>query len=225
MSSSGPFRTSATSETLERLAQQGLEKRRELPLDARKLDAWQRNQRLQLALGVAGHDATGWSLATLFSGVIALVCTKFSNGIALGLFAVTLGLGIWSARLSAIRERERAERIAATLAWAKRMPFPMDGYAEWICSEEPLLDVVATRALGDAFEAAVHAIDPAASVELLDERTARIAIPPRTVGTSDSRDWFGDVATLTKLTEELLVPLHAEIGIVHVAMGGRMHRT
>jgi hypothetical protein len=229
--SDSPFRApgKTSSPTLSELASQARESRQALLREAASLPPAARQRRLELAVEVDGIEATGWLVLAILVGCAGIngcvVGAKVdSAGIMLLSMAIpTLFVAIW-AKASENRKREREARVAEALAWADKLPFPAAGYADWLASEVPLIDVVVAAPLDRQFADAVHAVDPAIEVALLDERTARLAIPPRVISRGEAEHRVGDRQALARLCDRLLVPLHSEVGLVRVDLGGSMLR-
>jgi hypothetical protein len=229
-----PFRRPGmgVSPVLAQLAEAGGDRRREMPRDAEAMAEPERRRRLERVFKVNGHDASGlglgallcWTIATPLCGAISAqdgkpVAIVFGAGTAI---VVT----VWAMIATPRRAEERRAAVAEGLAWATRQPFPVSGYELWCLSEIPLLDVVLTtpvaqRQLADA----VAAVDPTIEVDSIDERTARLHIPPRTVTEGDGpAEWYADPAALLRVFDKLLLPLHTDVPIERVDMGGAMHK-
>jgi hypothetical protein len=229
--SGAPFRGlgKASSPTLEALAAKARESRRELLHEAASLAPAARHKRLELAVGADLHDAGGWQLAALLAACLAF--STCAGGVAAESAGVILGsilvgaifASIWAA-MSERRKREREALVDQALRWTDEQGFPITGYADWLASEVPLLDVVFSAPLDRRFADAVHAVDAAIDVDFLDERTARLAIPPRVIRRGEIEHRVGDREAFARLTESLLRPLHSEVGLARVDMGGSMLR-
>lgn len=231
--SEAPFRTAAggPSPTLERLAAQGESRRREMPREAEKTFADSRVRRLELAFGVAEHNAAMWGVFTSIAASLALSVslTEASHGrqgnapftmLAWIVTCVLLGVTVW---LASSREQERARKVEEGLRWAEQLPFPVEGFACWMMSEEPLMDVLLKTPLDARLDSALLAVNPAIRAEVIDERTTRVIIPPRKVEHGESTDWLGDETTFRAVVQQVLEPLHREVGVERVVLGGRMH--
>lgn len=226
-----PFRApgKASSPTLELLAKRARESKDALIREASALAPGDRQKRLERAVGVEGLDASWWGMAALVSGALGFhtcaIASVNENAFVMMLsFPIPILLSaIWLSRREK-RKREREAQVAEALAWAEAQPFPVTGYADWLASEVPLLDVVFAAPLDRRFADAVHAVDAAIEVNLLDDRTARLAIPPRVLERGEAKHRVGDREALARLTDQLLRPLHSEVGLVRVDMGGSMLR-
>jgi hypothetical protein len=231
--SSEPFRSpgGGHSPTLERLAEEGESRRRELPREAAKLPDGERTSRLEHAFRTHGHDASGWIVFAIVLGMCSLSVTLIeaqasSRGAPLSLAAwaatfLLLGYGIW---LGSKREQERERKVSEGLRWASQLPFPVEGYELWLISEEPLLDVTLQAPLSAPLASALHAVNPAIKAEPLDDTTTRVLLPPRKVEHGETTLWIGDEEAFRAVVEKVLEPLHREVGIARVTLGGRMHR-
>lgn len=234
MSDDAPYRRPGlgSSPVLAQLAEVGGERRREMPREAEATPESERRTRLERVFKVSGHDASGIGLGALLSWtMLAPLCGAITaqdgNPIPVGFgVGVSLAVTIWAAVAAPRREDQRRAAVAEGLAWATRHPFPVRGYDVWCLSERPLFDVVLSapvdrRQLTDA----VAAVDPTVEVDWIDERTARLHVPPRTVGQRDGpSEWYADPAALHRLFDRLLLPLHTDVPIERVGMGGLMHK-
>ena len=234
MSDDAPYRRPGlgASPVLAQLAEVGSERRRDLPREAETMPELERRRRLEHVFKVNGHDASGIGLLALLSWTMlaplcGVITAQDGNPVPAGFgVVVSMAVTVWAAVAAPRREDQRRAAVADGLAWATRHPFPVRGYEVWCLSERPLLDVVLgapvdRRQLTDA----VAAVDPTIEVVWIDERTARMYIPPRTVTHSEaSPDWFGDPPVLHRLFERLLLPLHTDVPIERVDMGGTMHK-
>jgi len=191
--SSEPFRSpgGGHSPTMERLAEEGESRRRELPREAANLSDDERTSRLE-------HAVFAW----------------------VGTF-LWLGYTIW---LGSKREKERKRKVSEGLQWATQLPFLVEGYDLWLISEEPLLDVTLQTPLATPLASALHAVNPAIEAEPLDDTTTRVLLPPRKAEQGETTLWIGDEEAFRAVVTKVLEPLHQEIGIVRVTVGGRMHR-
>jgi hypothetical protein len=220
------------SPVLAQLAEVGSERRREMPRDAETMPWPARHKRLEAIFGVSGNDASGIGLFASFVWMMVVpICIPLTAADG-NPVPVLLGVGAavaattWAVMASTRRAGQRAASVAAWLAWAERQPFPVRGFDLWCLSEWPLLDValsapVDRRQLADA----LAAVDSTAGLEWLDDRTVRISIPPRTVTRGEgATDWYADPTALVRLFERLLLPLHTDVPIERVDMGGAMHK-
>jgi hypothetical protein len=93
--------------------------------------------------------------------------------IAVGVFL----LAVWGKRATH-RPRDRQRRLVAALG---PRPFPIDGYAMWLCADEPVLDVVLAQPAKSSSQviAQLRALDAEAVLTQLDDRTVRVVLPAR----------------------------------------------
>jgi len=229
-----PFRTSGkgASPVLARLAEVGNERQRELPREAERMSPQDRQTRLEKVFGVDGNNAVGLGLAAILAWTTLVplcgVMTSMEESAVPAIFGTVgaLGLTIWAIAASNQRRAQRQAAVQSRLTWANRLPFAVRGYELWCLSERPLFDVTLTTPIEHSQLAqGVAAIDPTAELVWFDERTARIFIPPRTVTASEQQTyWYADPIALARLVEHLFVPLHGDIPIERIEMGGAMHK-
>ena len=217
MSDDDPYRrNSAAPAALIELAAGAAAKRRELPREAAaygNLDTRVRN-----ALGVVPVVAV-WSTLLLCLGGILIAVGALNSaamvvfGILVAPSGIAIDVAIWRAA------KERAARLARE---DERRPYPVDGYPLWLAAERPLFDVYLRRAVDRTVVIdATAALDRDIVIEWLDERVFRVAIPACQFG-SDPVQHLGDRAAWLRFAEKILAPLHADIGIDKVEMGGAM---
>ena len=227
-----PFRRpgKGMSPILSQLASAGEERRRELPREAERMQPHERLVRLEHVFGVAGQNASSiWLLCLLLWTILVPLCGVMTSstgnpaGILVAL-AGTIGVTIWAATASERRRVARRAAVDQKLARMKQTPFPVEGYELWCLSERPLFDVTLSTPIDRRqFADAVAAIDASAEVEWLEERVVRIYIPPRTVEVSEQpTSWYADHEALDRLIERLFLPLHSDLHIERIAMGGAM---
>ncbi|HUH01210.1 MAG TPA: hypothetical protein VML75_04395 [Kofleriaceae bacterium] len=219
-----PFRQSARvhSTVLAALAERGPDARRSLIAEARALPVSERRARLRKAVPCA-RGGWGWiPIAVLFVGALLLLegLTRSDEGATiLGMIVASFsGLMWW-------HERALADRAVATeLAWPTSLSFPVTGYADWLVATRPLLDVTLSAAVDEQLLTdAAHGIDPSIEVEMMDERVVRYALRPLQHAV-ENPTFTGDPKVFRAFATALLAPLHNEIGIESVEMGGAMRR-
>jgi hypothetical protein len=229
-----PFRRpgQGVSPVLSQLASAGEERRRELPREAELTPPDRRSARLEQVFGVAGNNASGlgllallvWTLLLPICGVITNVDGNPAPAIIGTLCAIAAT--VWALTASDKRRAQRRAAVAEQLARVEKLPFPVRGYDKWCLSERPLFDLtlsapIERRQLIDA----VAAIDSTVEVEWLDERTARFFIPPRAVEAAEGpTSWYADPTALTRLFDQLFLPLHSDVPIESIEMGGAMFK-
>jgi hypothetical protein len=136
-----------------------------------------------------------------------------------GSLVVTLVALGWLARRAASRLTDRERRLLATVA---TRPFPVRCYLIWLTADRPLFDLHLRGPVDRAgTAAALRAISPTAELRWVDEAIARIALPAIPVGGGHG----GDPVLLRRFFEEVAGPLHREVGISRVEMGGTVERS
>jgi hypothetical protein len=222
------YRDAGRSPTLDRLAETAAEARRQLPRDAEQLEPTRATALLEVAFAVDQHNAGWWGISAMMAWSLGITLAAAMGGRSGSGLAVVLGipcaLTVASIYYMDRRAKERAERVDGELGRVSTLPFVVEGYREWILSEQPMFDVAVAAPIDHSFVDAVQAVDPETRVELLDDRSARVFIPPRKVERGETTHGFGDATAFWSLAETLLVPLHAELGIKRVAMGGTRAR-
>lgn len=173
-------------------------------------------ERLEVVLGLQGHNAGNWVGTLVLASPILLVATLIVPSLTVFSMVVWLTLVGGAFAASSRRRLERRRMITEKLQWSEQQPFPVVGYAEWLTSEVPLFDVTTKGPVDPAFAEAVSAVDPRIGVERLDPHTVRIAIPPK----KHYSLTLADRESLHELFERLLVPMHKEVGVQGVEMGG-----
>jgi hypothetical protein len=139
-----------------------------------------------------------------------------------------LGLATWLGT----RWRRAQQRLVATeLAWAGELPFPLEGYVDWLVADRPVLQVTLRAGLDPTvLRSALLVVDPHATLELIDPCRFRLRLPRswapppptdrRGITTAASPTTArANVVTLHALTTQLLLPLHRDVGIEVVRMG------
>lgn len=115
----------------------------------------------------------------------------------------------------------RNARLAEVTAWPARQPFSVTGFASWLVADQPLMDLHLTGPIDQTkLGRALENIDAGITLEPLDERTMRIAIPPRQLQLQHRRIPYGNLPLLDRVFSELIVPLHGDGAVVRVTMGG-----
>jgi hypothetical protein len=227
-----PFRRpgKGMSPILSQLASAGEERRRELPREAEPMDPHERRMRLEAVFGVSAINAQGLWVGCLLAWTTMVplcgVMTSSDGNPASIILAVVVavGLTIWAAVASERRRLQRRVAVDQKLASMQQLPFPVNGYELWCLSERPLFDVTLSTPIDNRqFIDAVAAVDASAEVDWIDERVVRIFIPPRTAEASEQpTSWYADHEALSRLFERLLLPLHSDLHIERVDMGGAM---
>ena len=110
----------------------------------------------------------------------------------------------------------RACALDGLLRALDHVPVPVLGWRDYLASARPRLRVVTAHAVdARVFARALRAIDPRFAVHTLDDRTFHVEAPPGTHG-------YGDAALARRLFDELLTPLHLELGVSEIELGGAL---
>ncbi len=131
--------------------------------------------------------------------------------------AFALGIGA--------NEFEHRRKVKRGLREVERWGFPVLGYREWLLADEPTFDIELARDLDpDVMITSAKAVEPSVRVSRVRERTFQIvtrrsALPP-VRGELDAV-LVGDRELLMTLHNQLLAPLHADVGIRRMQMGDR----
>ena len=224
----------ARSASIEQLAVQARTAQRAgtVPCESHELPDVEAHQRLELAVGVHEDRGSFWLgilcaliwLVALSAARVALQSHGDSGGPAVAvstLFAFATSIACFRSSDAASRRREHA--IDEALAWAEAQPFQITGYRDWLVSDVPMMNI-RLRAPIDLtlFRDAMTAIDPAITSTIVDDRTVSVVIPAREMAASKntSARRFGDIQCLAAVFARCVVPLHAEVGVERIAMGG-----
>jgi hypothetical protein len=207
-----PFRTAthAHSATLARLAARH-------PA-AEAIHAVERRTDTDELVGIALGDPApiGCLMMVGYVGTLA-VALAWSLG-WLPLVAVAIGGGtiVAGGLALAIGRRRWRRRTQAALAWTTARGFPIVGVRGFFAATVPMIDVsFATPPTVDAFAAGIRGHTGDARVVVIDDATYRVELPVRGSGGGDA-----DAAWLLRFVDEVLAPLHDELGIASVQLGG-----
>ncbi len=225
------------SDALEALAERARHGEHEIALRGHTLPAREATRRLRLAAGVDDNDDVSRlrrlvaivGLGALASALLRDVPTADRLGIALiGLAA--FGLSAWLARRA---RRVHQSMVATALAWPGDQPFPIEGYADWLVADKPVLQLTLRTGIdANILRQGLLIIDPTAQLEVVDARRYRLALP-RSWAPSPRADKHGttsvpslptatsNAVVLRALTTQVLIPLHREVGVVGIRMGER----
>ena len=169
-------------------------------------------------LGIAAGVGVGW----------------FAYGPIPGVLGTTVGIIVGSSLVLG-NNRRNAQRADSQLM----ADFPIEDYDAWLLSGRPLFDIELRGIVDRASLAArlrsieAYSAEQQSSVKWvedvswLDENVVRVETRPTliTPSTSRIRPFYGGSHDLFKrLVAEVLVPLHREVGIVTVRMGGYVNR-
>lgn len=113
--------------------------------------------------------------------------------------------------------RARWQRtIARRLRWVDQQPFPITGVRGYLAAGLPMIDVTFRgKPQPSQVIDGIRGHTPGAAVSQLDDRTFRIALH----GTAPRH--HGDEAALHRFVDEVLVPVHHDLGVESVTLGGR----
>jgi hypothetical protein len=199
-------------------------RRAALSQDALHAPAAQR--RVALALGVPLHAYSlearrGAALAMLAAAGGALY-GAFGSGpyvfeiLMASIAVVAIASMVLRTATPAAVHAEVARRLAADVA----LPFPVEGYDAWLASEIPILEVHLRGALDHDLAAdAARGVHPGIAVSWIGERTLRLIVPALLFG---GHLLAGDRVVWNRLASQMLVPIHTDVGIERVEMGGSM---
>lgn len=223
------------SDALIALAERAQRGDHEIATHGHTLPAREAERRLRLAAALNERDvhlsvALGiliLSLIALGSSLLRDAPTTDRLGIAFigcGLFAISM----WIVRRAG-RHQQRA--VATELAWPDAQPFPIDGYADWLVADRPILQVTLRTGIDpNLLRQGMLIIDPHARIEVVDDSRYRLAMA-RSWAPQPQADKRGisnepslptvrsNIVTLRALTKQVLIPLHRDVGIVEVRMG------
>ena len=219
-----PFRTATHghSPTLARLAGQHPTAPEIREVERLGLDA--DTDAVGLRLGIAPPTGCWLALAytvTVGAGLAWLpgwVATSTLAGAVAGLVAAHLG--------NAVARWRWRRAVAGRLGWFERQAFPITGARGFLQATRPMIDVeFRLPPTAHALAAALQALAPGAEVIAIDDRTLRIIAPDRTAASAPMGPApdapVVDAAWLRRLIEEVLTPLHDELGVERVHLGGR----
>ena len=166
----------------------------------------------------AGCLMTFGYVATLAVAAAWLVSSL--SALWLGVGGAVIVVGHVSLAIGRARWRRR---VARALAWLDGLPFPVTGARGFFAATEPMLDVSfrAAPALAD-FAAGVRAYAPTATVTAIAPATFRLRWP--IAGKADDGEPPAgpprQVSWLRRFLDEVVVPLHADLGVERVELGG-----
>ncbi len=169
-----------------------------------------------------------WFLSTLMLGsVISPIVTAIGSGrrrsdFDMHIFVICfLCVALITAVLCFINycqwPRESARRVRELLAETPREGYPIDGFAVWRLAGRPALDVVLRGFVDcDDIRDALAVIDPTVELSWPDATTMRLVMPEHTNPFERRPE---QLAALHVLLDELVAPLHHEVGVERVVMG------
>ncbi len=208
-----PFRTASHghSPTLARLA------RRHPAAEA--IHAASRRTDTDDLVGVALGDAppVGCVMMLGYVGTLAVALAWSLGWLPLVAAAIGGATIVAGHLLLAVGRARWRRRTQAALAWTTTQPFPIAGVRGFFAATVPMVDVTfATPPDLDAFAAGIRGHTGGARVLAIDDATYRIELPVR----GREADPPADAAWLARFVGEVLVPLHEELGIAEVQLGG-----
>jgi len=223
----------ARSSSIEQLAEQTRAAQRAgvVPSEVQSLPAAEVRTRLELAVGSYEDRGSFW--LWILCCLLWMVVLSASRSGAGGLFPIVVLLAIASTfagfRSTAAAARRRRAAVERALSWADSQPFEISGYRDWLVSDIPMMALrlrtpIDPKLLRDA----IAAIDPSITTSIIDDKTVSISIPARTMTDVEDRKAhnarFGNIEVLARMFERCIVPLHSEVGVERVAMGGTVRR-
>lgn len=207
------------------LAKLAAEASRDVPAQTALLPEIEVKRRIALAVD-ASAGSIGMIMLAVFSVIVAILTLIGAGSLDLdrnhallvgGVTLFAVGAVVAAVRDSRREAAKEQRAIEAELGWASQQPFPVTGYRDWLASDRSLLVVHLRRAVDETtFRNAVRAIDPAIESCALDDRRYEVVVPSRVVAATR----YGDVKLLKTVWDKLVLPLHADVGIDRVAMGG-----
>ncbi|MBK9032683.1 MAG: hypothetical protein IPL61_15660 [Myxococcales bacterium] len=155
------------------------------------------------ALGLAIGWAWGWVATTTLAGVGAAVALVHGGD----------QLQRWRWR----------RRVGAATAWLDRQAFPITGVRGYVAATIQMIDVTFTTPPTVAdFGAGIRGHLPDGQVIVIDEHTYRVATPRLGPAGRPLAGARPTMAALRRFVEEVLAPLHLELGVVRVQLGGSL---
>lgn len=212
-----PFRTASHghSPTLARLASRH-------PA-AEAIHAVERRTDIDDLVGVALGDAPpiGCVMILGYVGTLAVALAWSLGWLPLAAVAIGAGTIVGGHLLQAVGRARWRRRTQAALAWTATQPFPIAGVRGFFAATVPMIDVsFATPPTVDAFAAGIRGHTGGARVVVIDDATYRIELPVRGGDADDGAATTADAAWLKRFVAEVLVPLHEELGVTEVQLGG-----
>ncbi|HVK78047.1 MAG TPA: hypothetical protein VM734_32290 [Kofleriaceae bacterium] len=120
-------------------------------------------------------------------------------------------------------QQDRERRLADALGGR---PFPIDGLVDWLTADRPLADVyLGAPVAADVLEPAVRVVDPRAELSWITPTHVRVALAPRRLRAARRHApelLGGDLDLLRGLVDRVLVPIHPEVMIVRLDLGGEV---
>ncbi|HVJ21781.1 MAG TPA: hypothetical protein VM686_40535 [Polyangiaceae bacterium] len=198
------------------------------PLPRQQLDTGARHNKLSLQDSQEEGGGLGCITgAACFVGGIGWLILASNGWPQIGvplLVVVTVALFFFHQRGQRM-QRDRETRLASALG---ETPYPVSGVIDWLCADEPILDVTLNAPLEpQLLEDALRALDGTAAVSWPEPTRARVVLSPRELRPARGK-WpavvGGDLALLRQVLTRVLDPVHAELGVARVELGGRVRR-
>jgi hypothetical protein len=217
----------AHSPALERLAEQA-RGRDVIPDPTSRIPESQRRRRLALAVEVT---SSGNGTYKLIGAGVTFVSLLFMNDglgsrndplLVFGVLLLLVGIGFFLGGVVWM-DPDREKLFEEKLAWANTHPFPVSGLRAYLVSDRSLLVVRMKAPLDPAtMLAAISAVDPSISARSIDASSYELEIPPRKhIGNYDEQ--YGDFPLLKKVFAQLVLPVHGDVGVERVALGGTVN--
>lgn len=202
---------------------------RDLPLEAK--DVKHRAQRVVYAMGSAPHGAGTFTAFTV-GGLMSGAGWFGPIGMAVGMVGGAIAGGV-----AVVKGNERnAAKIAASV---HGHGYPIEGYDHWLISGRPIFDVEFKQAfdpatlmtmlerLPKAYSISANAeVSWVVDVKWMDDKIVRLETRPTLVEPASKIEPFygGSHAMFETFREQVLAPLHREVGVASIKMGGYLNR-
>ncbi len=167
-----------------------------------------------VALAIGRSAPVGCLLMMAYPATAGLVIAWMLG--AMPALAIVAGVGaiVVAHATHTLAGRRWQRQIGRALDWQQRLPFTMHNTTAFFAATRPMIDVTFTRPPSIAdYAAGVRGHTAGATALAIDAHTFRVELPgppaPRV-----------DVSWLRRFTDEVLVPLHRELGIERVQLGG-----
>lgn len=174
-------------------------------------------QRRAAAMGMeARHDALGivGMIVGFLGGLVTIMGLKGHwNELAIG-GAIGLAIGIaLFVRGGRIHERQLDLALERALAWQGTHPFPVTGLSDFLVADLTTATLHLRSDIDiDTLAGAAKAVDPQIAVSSVGGMAYELVIP--------SPNHHGDVAALKRVFASIVTPLHGDVGIERVELGG-----
>jgi hypothetical protein len=197
---------------------------RERPVEMRRLIKLAYQAELHDARERAGAMGLVWFGVILAGAILGPLWLmrgpRWLGALACG--AVAVAVVVFHRRGQGIHQAREA-RLAGSLGTT---PFPVDGLIDFLTADRPLAEVHLRAAVAPGLlEDAVRTVDGEAVVTWLSPRRARLALTPavlRPVRHKHPAVLGGDLTALRGLIERVLAPLHLEVPLDRLDLGGEV---